>query len=260
MKITLSMPSEAAASKTSKVPRTFRSKKSYEFFSPRSSWMPCQAAMWTMQSQPRNMPVSFARSRMDHVDKQRSLFQIPRRANVENDRRVALVEQPRYEGLAEISRPSGQKHLHHVLPNLPAFHRATRRQAGPFVGIEYRISRTRLTERKGRNAAGEVGGSIAHKTPLLSPFPIIIASRKRSGRGRTRLSPLLSEELAQRLMPPRERCLQSDERVCSRAPRCSSRAGITPLIPQPSMLRMRLISSGIARLPGRTEFLSSSRH
>jgi hypothetical protein len=36
-------------------------------------------------------------------DKQRSLFQIPRRANVENERRVASAEQPRYEGLAEIS-------------------------------------------------------------------------------------------------------------------------------------------------------------
>ena len=36
---------EAAASNTSKVPRTFRSKKSYADFSPRASWMPCQAAM-----------------------------------------------------------------------------------------------------------------------------------------------------------------------------------------------------------------------
>jgi hypothetical protein len=47
------------------VPRTFRSKKSYAFLSPRSSWMPCQAAIWTMQSQPRNMPVSFDRSGTD---------------------------------------------------------------------------------------------------------------------------------------------------------------------------------------------------
>jgi FlaA1/EpsC-like NDP-sugar epimerase len=31
-------------------PRTFRSKKSQAFFSPRSSWIPCHAAMWTMQS------------------------------------------------------------------------------------------------------------------------------------------------------------------------------------------------------------------
>jgi hypothetical protein len=30
-----------------------------------------------------------------------------------------------HEGLAEISRPSGQQHLQHLLPNLPAFRRAT---------------------------------------------------------------------------------------------------------------------------------------
>ena len=43
--MTLRMPEDAAASKTSKVPHTLRSKKSYTSFSPRSSWMPCQAAM-----------------------------------------------------------------------------------------------------------------------------------------------------------------------------------------------------------------------
>jgi hypothetical protein len=52
------------------------------------------------------------------LDKHRSLLQIPRRPNIENDRRVALVEQLGYEGLAEISRPSGQQHLH----GLPDFH------------------------------------------------------------------------------------------------------------------------------------------
>jgi hypothetical protein len=46
------------------------------------------------------------------LDKHRSLFQIPRRANIQNDRRVALAEQHGHEGLAEISLPSGQKHLH----------------------------------------------------------------------------------------------------------------------------------------------------
>ena len=44
--------------------------------------------------------------------------------------------QPGHEGLAEISRPSRQKHLHCLLPDLPAFRRAIRRQAGPFVVIE----------------------------------------------------------------------------------------------------------------------------
>src|SRR5271169_2274309 len=107
MNMILSMPAEAAASKTSKVPRTFRSKKSYAFFSLRSSWMPCQEAMCTMQSQPRNVSRSFARSRMDPLGKQRSLFQVAGRANIENGRYVAPVEQPGHEGLAEISRPSG---------------------------------------------------------------------------------------------------------------------------------------------------------
>jgi len=46
------------------------------------------------------------------LDKHHSLFQIPRRAIIQNDRRVALAEQHGHEGLAEISRPSGQKHLH----------------------------------------------------------------------------------------------------------------------------------------------------
>ena len=50
------------------------------------------------------------------LDKQRSPFQMPRRANVENDRRVASVEQLGHESLAEISRPSGQQHLHTLLP------------------------------------------------------------------------------------------------------------------------------------------------
>ena len=54
------------------------------------------------------------------LDKQRSLFHMPRRANVENDQRVASVEQPGHEGLAEISRPSGQKDFHHIIPDLPA--------------------------------------------------------------------------------------------------------------------------------------------
>jgi hypothetical protein len=57
------------------------------------------------------------------LDKHRSLFQMPWRANVENDRRVAPAEQPGHESLGEISRPAGQQHLHTLLPNLPALHR-----------------------------------------------------------------------------------------------------------------------------------------
>jgi hypothetical protein len=50
------------------------------------------------------------------LDKQRSLFQIPWSAKVENDRCVALGKQPGHKGLAEISGPSGQHHLHSLLP------------------------------------------------------------------------------------------------------------------------------------------------
>ena len=46
------------------------------------------------------------------LDKQRSRLQIPRSTNIQNHRRIAPVEQPGYESLAEISRPAGQKHLH----------------------------------------------------------------------------------------------------------------------------------------------------
>src|SRR5215831_9043077 len=40
------------------------------------------------------------------------------RANIENDRRIASVEQPGYQGLPEISRSSGQQHLHGPIPGL----------------------------------------------------------------------------------------------------------------------------------------------
>ena len=40
------------------------------------------------------------------------------RANIENDRRVAFVEQRGYEGLSEISRSSRQQHLHGLFPDL----------------------------------------------------------------------------------------------------------------------------------------------
>src|SRR5271163_2516611 len=41
------------------------------------------------------------------LDEHGSLVQMRRRADIENDRRVALVEQPGYESLAELSRSSG---------------------------------------------------------------------------------------------------------------------------------------------------------
>src|SRR6516162_10233931 len=53
------------------------------------------------------------------LDELGSLVQRHWRANIENDRRVALVEQPGYEGLPEISRSSGQQHLHSLSPITP---------------------------------------------------------------------------------------------------------------------------------------------
>jgi hypothetical protein len=67
------------------------------------------------------------------LDKPRSLFQIPWSAKVENDRCVALGEQPGHKSLAEISGPSGQQHLHHLLPDLPRF-------AGQYAGRPDRLS------------------------------------------------------------------------------------------------------------------------
>jgi hypothetical protein len=58
---------------------------------------------------------------------------MPRRAKVENDRRVALVEQLGREGLAEISRPSGQKDFHHLTPDLPTL-------PGQYAGRPDRLS------------------------------------------------------------------------------------------------------------------------
>src|SRR5437868_13772969 len=107
MNIILLTPMEMAASKTSKVPRTFRSKKSYEFFSPLVSWIPYQAAMWTIQSQPLTISVNFGRSKIDPWIKTVPFFKFggARRSRITG-----------YEGLAEISRPSCQKHLHCLSP------------------------------------------------------------------------------------------------------------------------------------------------
>jgi hypothetical protein len=41
------------------------------------------------------------------LDKYRSLFQIPWSTNIQNHRHMIFVEQHGYNGLAEISRPSG---------------------------------------------------------------------------------------------------------------------------------------------------------
>ena len=57
------------------------------------------------------------------LDEHRSLFQSPWRPDIENQRRVTPVEQPRDEGLAEIPRSSRQKHLHRLLRHLPLFAR-----------------------------------------------------------------------------------------------------------------------------------------
>jgi hypothetical protein len=51
-------------------------------------------------------------------DKDLSLFQIPWRANIQNDGRITPVEQPWHESPPEISRPSCQKHLHGLLRHL----------------------------------------------------------------------------------------------------------------------------------------------
>src|SRR5271163_714495 len=52
------------------------------------------------------------------LDEHGSLVQTRRRANIDDDRRVAFVEKPGHEGLPEISRSSGQQHLHRLFPNL----------------------------------------------------------------------------------------------------------------------------------------------
>src|SRR6516162_9204753 len=46
------------------------------------------------------------------LDELHSPVQIRWYADIENDRRVTFAEQPGYEGLPEISRSSGQQHLH----------------------------------------------------------------------------------------------------------------------------------------------------
>ena len=71
--------------------------------------------MWTMQSQPQNISVNRA-VQNGPLDELGSLVQRRRRANIEDDRRVAFAEQAGHEGLPEISRSSGQQHLHGLIP------------------------------------------------------------------------------------------------------------------------------------------------
>src|SRR6516162_805053 len=52
------------------------------------------------------------------LDELRSPVQMRWCANIENDRRVSSVEQLGCEGLPEISRSSGQQHLHGLFPDL----------------------------------------------------------------------------------------------------------------------------------------------
>ena len=51
------------------------------------------------------------------LDEHGSLVQTRWHANIENDRRVAFVEQPGYEGLPEISRSAGEQHLRGLFPS-----------------------------------------------------------------------------------------------------------------------------------------------
>ena len=92
--------------------------------------------MWTMQSQPRNISGNCGRSRMGSLDEHRSLFQSPWCPDIENDRRITPVEQPGDEGLAEIPRSSGQKHLHRLLRHLPPVAKQYRCTQERSVGIE----------------------------------------------------------------------------------------------------------------------------
>src|SRR5260370_21771079 len=52
------------------------------------------------------------------LDKHRPRFEMPRGANIQNDRRVTFVEQLGQEGAAEISGPARQKHLPYLSPHL----------------------------------------------------------------------------------------------------------------------------------------------
>jgi len=52
------------------------------------------------------------------LDELRSPVQMRWCADIEDNRRIAFVEQPGYEALPEITRSSGQQHLHGLFPNL----------------------------------------------------------------------------------------------------------------------------------------------
>jgi hypothetical protein len=69
-------------------------------------------------------------------NKHRFLFQIPWSTNIQDHWCITFVEQHGYEGLAEISGPSGQKHFHCFLPTYPLFARQYAWRQGRFVRIE----------------------------------------------------------------------------------------------------------------------------
>src|ERR1700739_1777116 len=106
MKMTLSMPADAAASKTSKVPRIEVEKIVGVFF----------AAVFVDAVPGGDVDDTVATAKYlrqrravqnGPFDEPGSLVQRRRPSNVENDRRVTFVEQLGYEGLPEISRSPG---------------------------------------------------------------------------------------------------------------------------------------------------------
>jgi len=91
-------------------------------------------------------------------DKQRSLFQIPWRTNIENDRRITPVEQPGDESPSEISGPSCQKHLHSLLRHLPLF-----------ASVPERLDEDELADwRAGRNAVYQLAALTVGERPAVA--------------------------------------------------------------------------------------------
>ena len=84
------------------------------------------------------------------LGKHRSRLQISWCPNIQNDGRITPVEQPGDEGLAEISRPSCQKHLHCHLRHLALVARQYPCTLERSAGIEQEnLAHCTLTERGG---------------------------------------------------------------------------------------------------------------
>ena len=94
------------------MPLTFRSKKSSAVFSPRTSWMPCHAAIWTTQSLPsRNSRIFFA-IQDGALDKHRLRISTTWGANIQHYGGMPFADQQRDKHLPKITGPSCQQHLH----------------------------------------------------------------------------------------------------------------------------------------------------